>query len=154
VNGYLQDHAARLLTSLRHWTGRDLVNPKLPPFAQARQLFHAPFVVLSHNTETDPLLNYANQAGLTLFELTWDELIVTPSRLTAEAAQRDERARLLTAVTAQGFIDDYRGVRISKSGHRFAIDRATVWTVLDEQGSPYGQAASFSDWRFLNQNDL
>ena len=109
---------------------------------------------MSHNTETDPLLNYANQAGLTLFELTWDELIVTPSRLTAEAAQRDERARLLTAVTAQGFIDDYRGVRISKSGRRFAIDRATVWTVLDEQGSPYGQAASFSDWRFLNQNDL
>jgi hypothetical protein len=83
-NGYLQDHAARLLASLRHWTGRDLLDPTLPPSVQARQLYHASFVVLSHNTDVDPLLNYANRAGLTLFELTWEELIMTPSPLTMD----------------------------------------------------------------------
>jgi PAS domain-containing protein len=152
-NGYLQDHAMRLLASLRHWTGRSLVDPTRSESAQARELYHASFAVLSHNSEADPLLNYANQAALTLFELSWDELIVTPSRLTAEAPHRDRRARLLAEVTAQGFIDDYRGVRISKNGRRFEIERATVWTVLDKHGICCGQAATFCDWRFLNQQD-
>ena len=153
ANEYLQDHVARLLSSLRHWTGRSLVDSNLSQHAQARELYHAPFPVLSHNTDPDPLLNYANQAALTLFELTWEELIRTPSRLTAEPVQRVQRARLLAAVTGHGFIDNYRGVRISKSGKRFEIERATVWTVLDEDGVRCGQAATFSDWRFLAQHD-
>ena len=37
----------------------------------------------------------------------------------AEAPLREERARLLAAVAANGFIDDYSGIRISKSGRRF-----------------------------------
>ncbi len=148
-NGYSQDLAVRILASLRHWTGRNLVDPTLAESARARELYCASFAVLSHNTAADPLLTYANQAALTLFEITWDELIITPSRLTAEAPHRDQRARLLAAVTAQGFIDDYRGVRISKSGRRFEIERATVWTVLDEHGVCCGQAATFSNWRFL-----
>jgi len=57
--------------------------------------------------------------------MSWAELTRTPSRLTAEAPNREERARLLAAVTARGFIDDYSGVRISKSGRRFRIARAT-----------------------------
>jgi hypothetical protein len=38
-------------------------------------LFNAPFVVLSHNTEAQPILNYANRAGVKFFELSWEELI-------------------------------------------------------------------------------
>ena len=81
--------------------------------------------------------------------MSWAELTRTPSRLTAEAPNREERARLLAAVTAQGFIDDYSGIRISKTGRRFRIQQATVWNLLDDQGHYCGQAACFSQWHFL-----
>jgi len=150
ANQFLSQHVTRLLASLRRWTARDLVDPHLPMNEQARQIFDAPFVLLSHNTAADPILNYGNRAGLQLFELTWQELIQTPSRLTAEPMERDERARLLDRVTRQGYIDDYHGVRVSKSGRRFMIDKATVWTVVDKSGALYGQAAIFSEWKYLD----
>jgi hypothetical protein len=153
ANRYLEGHVAVLLASLHHWTGRHLVDPNLPKHEQARQLFHAPFAVLSHNGAADPLLNYANQTGLALFELTWDELVRTPSRLTAEPIHRNARAALLAAVSRQGYIDNYRGVRISKTGRRFMIERATVWNLLDENGAPYGQAATFESWRFIESSE-
>jgi len=151
ANHYLAAHVERLLVSLRHWTGRYLVDPKLTIEEQARIIFHAPFVVLSHNTDADPILNYANRGGLELFELTWQELVVTPSRQTAEPVHRAERDRLLSQVAGRGYIDDYRGVRISKHGRRFEIEHATVWNLLDELGAPYGQAATFGAWRFLKR---
>jgi hypothetical protein len=85
------------------------------------KVFEAPFVVVSHGTEADPVLNYGNAAALALWEMSWEELTRTPSRLTAEAPNREERAKLLEAVTRRGFIDDYSGVRISKTGRRFAF---------------------------------
>ena len=149
-NDFLAPHVARLVVSLRHWTGRDLVAADLPASEQARQLFHAPFALLSHDGAPDPLLNYGNLTGMQLFELSWSELTATSSRLTAAPAHRDERARLLASVARQGFIDDYRGVRVSKRGRRFIIEKATVWNLLDEAGAPCGQAAMFGDWRFLD----
>ena len=150
LNDYLEGHVRRLLDSFRHWTGTDLVQQEQSPREQARALFYAPFVVLSHDSGSDPLLNYANEAGLHLFEVTWEELIALPSRLTAEPLHREQRARLLARVTQHGYIEDYTGVRISRSGRRFLIEQATVWNVRDEQGAPFGQAATFSRWRFLD----
>ena len=135
--------------SLKHWTGRDLLPGFFSPAELAEKVFHASFVLVSHGTEVDPVLNYGNQAALALWEMTWDELTRTPSRLTAEAPNREERARLLAEVTANGFIENYSGVRISKTGRRFRIAQATVWNLLDAQGKPYGQAAVFSNWEFL-----
>ncbi len=135
--------------SLRHWTGRDLLPGLFNPLGLARNIFEAPFVLVSHGTETDPVLNYGNAAALTLWEMSWEELTRTPSRLTAEAPNREERARLLAAVTTRGFIDDYSGVRISKTGRRFTISRATVWNLLTEDRRPCGQAAMFDQWEFL-----
>ena len=119
------------------------------PEAAADALFHAPFVVLSHDAAPDPILTYGNRTALDLFELSWEELTRMPSRLTAEAPDRAERARLLAQVAAQGFIDDYAGVRISRSGRRFRIERATVWNLTDDQGRLCGQAATFQTWRRL-----
>lgn len=150
LNGYLERHVRLLVESFHRWTGKNLVQQELSSRAQAREIFHAPFVVLSHDSGSDPLLNYSNEAGLHLFELKWEELIALPSRLTAEPLHRDERARLLERVTQHGYIDDYAGVRISSSGRRFLIEQATVWNVRDEQGAPYGQAATFDRWRFLD----
>jgi len=140
----------RLITrSLRHWTGRDLLPGLFNPLGLAKNVFAAPFVLVSHGTEADPVLNYGNAAALALWETSWEELTRTPSRLTAEAPNREERARLLDAVTSRGFIDDYSGVRISKTGRRFRIAQATVWNLLDENGVYAGQAAAFSRWEFL-----
>lgn len=149
-NRYLAEHVARLLDSLRRWTGRNLVEPDQAIPEQARALFNAPFVVLSHSTGAQPIFNYANRAGLKLFELSWAELIALPSRHTAEPIHQDERARLLATVAHRGFIDDYCGIRITKSGRRFVIERATVWNLHDENKAPCGQAATFSGWRFVD----
>lgn len=142
-------HTACLARSFRHWTGRDLLPGFFNPAGLAKNIFHAPFVVVSHGMEADPVLNYGNAVALQLWEMTWEEFTRTPSRLTAEAPNREERARLLDAVTKRGFIDDYSGVRISKSGRRFRIDRATVWNLISEKGEPLGQAAMFSEWDYL-----
>jgi hypothetical protein len=73
-----------------------------------------------------------------------------PSRLTAEAPERDERARLLERTARDGYVDDYRGVRISTTGRRFVIERAIVWNLEDADGKPVGQAATFAVWKPLD----
>jgi hypothetical protein len=135
--------------SLGHWTGRALLPGLFNPLGLAKNIFAAPFVLVSHGTEADPVLNYGNAAALELWEMSWAELTRTPSRLTAEASNREERARLLAAVEERGFIDDYSGIRVSKTGRRFRIAQATVWNLLDERGLYAGQAAMFSRWEFL-----
>jgi hypothetical protein len=142
-------HTVCLARSLKHWTGRELLSGAFSPVELSQQVFEAPFVVVSHGTEADPILNYGNRAALTLWEMSWEELTRTPSRLTAGAPSRKERARLLGAVTRRGFIDNYSGVRISKAGRRFRISRATVWNLLSKDGKPCGQAAMFDRWELL-----
>ena len=141
-------HTTRLARSLKHWTGRELLPGIADPVELSAALFEAPFVLVSHGTEADPVLNYGNRAALRLWEMTWEELTRTPSRLTAEAPNREERARLLEAVTRHGFIDDYSGERISKPGRRFRIQRATVWNLISEDDKPCGQAAMFDQWNY------
>lgn len=136
--------------SLKHWTGRELLPGNFSPEEFTEKVFHAPFVLVSHGIESDPVLNYGNQTALALWEMSWAELASTPSRLTAEAPNREERARLLAAVTTRGFIDDYSGIRISKTGRRFRIAQATVWNLVDEQQNYHGQAAMFSRWEFIS----
>ena len=142
-------HTQSLARSLKHFTRRELLPGNLPPAELAEKIFHAPFVLVSHGTEANPVLNYGNAAALALWEMSWEELTRTPSRLTAEVPNREERAKLLESVRCRGFIDDYSGVRISKTGRRFKISRATVWNLLSETGQPCGQAAMFDRWEFL-----
>jgi PAS domain-containing protein len=118
--------------------------------ARAEWLYEsAPFCVLAHNTDADPRFVYANRAAQARFEYGWDEFVTLPSRLSAEAPDRAERQRLLDAVTRDGFIADYRGIRIAKSGRRFWIENATVWQLIDESGTLRGQAAAFGECREL-----
>lgn len=110
---------------------------------------NAPFVVLSHGTQEDPVLNYGNLCGQKLFEMDWETLTAMPSRFTAEPMHRDERAKLLNDVRERGYSDNYRGIRISASGKRFYINSARIWMLLDADGKTVGQAATFSDWEML-----
>jgi MEKHLA domain. len=148
-NNYKLEHAQLLLNSFRHLTGRELFEPRSTPLEDAIQLWNAPFVVLSHTPEADPIFNYGNRTALRLFEMTWQELTQLPSRYSAEALERSERERLLNTVAKQGYIDHYQGVRIAKSGRRFMIKQAVVWNLIDAQGNYLGQAASFAHWDYL-----
>ena len=143
-----QQHTQLLLNSYEKWLGRPLI-PRLASEPDARQLFLSTFVVVAHGTEQDPLLNYGNQAALELWEMPLSELLGTPSRKTAEPVHRSERMELLRRTKEFGFIDDYSGVRISSSGRRFRIHRATVWNVVDNNDTYVGQAAAFEAWKTL-----
>jgi hypothetical protein len=107
----------------------------------------APFCVLAHNTDPDPIFIYGNRAAQKCFEFTWEELTSLRSRLSAEEPNREERQRLLELVQRQGFATGYRGLRIAKSGRRFWIENVTVWQLLDRAGALHGQPAVYRQWR-------
>ena len=145
----LESHCRLLLDSYQGLLGKPLLNVN-PQLSIREQLDAAEFVLLSHGKDSDPLFNYGNRQALQLFELRWDELLQMPSRLSAEAINQQQRARLLAEVSAKGFIENYNGVRISKTGKRFEIHNAVVWNLYDQQHSFYGQAACFNQWTFLS----
>ena len=107
----------------------------------------APYCLLAHDTSDDPKFVYGNKAVQRCFEYGWQELTSLPSRLSAEQPNRAERQRLLDMVHRQGYISDYQGIRIAKSGRRFRIEGATVWELRDADGVRHGQAAMFRSWR-------
>jgi hypothetical protein len=107
----------------------------------------APFAVLAHNTEADPVFIYANRTAQVCFEYSWDEFLRLHSRLSAEAPDRVERQRLLDAVASRGHVCGYSGLRIAKSGRRFWIRDGVIWQLTDEQGVSHGQAAIFRSWQ-------
>ncbi|WP_031433081.1 MEKHLA domain-containing protein [Methylomarinum vadi] len=148
-NDYLAAHAALLGTSYRRLLNRDLLPGHCGTKEFGRALFEAPFAVVSHGTEEDPVFNYGNRKALELFEISWEAFTQTPSRYSAEPVNREERQRLLDQVGRHGFIDHYRGIRISKNGRRFLISNAVVWNLYDERNVYRGQAACFGEWEFL-----
>lgn len=137
-----------LLDSYRRWTGHDLIERGGSEADQAKTLFEVPFVIVSHDNEADPILNYGNRVALALWAMEWKEFSRTPSRQTAEPDARAERERMLAAADASGYFADYRGVRISKTGRRFLVEDAIVWNLVDRDGRKRGQAATFSKWTF------
>jgi hypothetical protein len=142
-------HAQHLLDSYARRLGRELIDRSDDPRAQADRLFHAPFVVVSHGVESDPVLNYGNRTALQLWETDFETLTKMPSRLTAEPMHRNERSLLLERTTRDGYVDDYRGIRISSTGRRFLIEQAVVWNIDRPDGVRIGQAATFDAWQYL-----
>ncbi|ELR97590.1 MEKHLA domain-containing protein [Gloeocapsa sp. PCC 73106] len=138
-----------LLNSYEKYLGKELIVRNGDPVAEAEFLFYAPFVLVSHNSDTDPILNYGNQVALELWEMDWEEFTQTPSRYTAEPVNQEERQRMLSLATQQGFIDNFQGVRISRTGKRFVLEKAIIWNIVDTEGQACGQAATFSDWKML-----
>ncbi|XGB43793.1 MAG: MEKHLA domain-containing protein [Nodosilinea sp. LVE1205-7] len=140
-NHYQAEHIQYLRFSFRHRLGQDLVDPALTPLEAAKIIYYAPYVVVSHGTGVDPIFNYGNQAALRLFAMDWLEFTRLPSRQSAELPNQAERAEILSAVTAQGFIQNYTGIRINRNGKRFRIRDVTVWNLENNQQVSYGQAA-------------
>ncbi len=134
--------AQRILRSHHEAFGRPLA-PSI------QDLFSADLVVLAHDSSADPCLTYANASALRLWERPWSELIGIPSRLTAEPQERASRSQALQQALQHDAIEGYSGIRISRSGRRFQIHNARLWTLRDSEGHPCGQAAAFSDWWWL-----
>ncbi|MBI3312844.1 MAG: MEKHLA domain-containing protein [Candidatus Omnitrophica bacterium] len=142
---FLAKQTRLILSSYRHWTGKSLWPENKTDEILAREVFFAPFVIASAGTEPDPILNYGNQKALDLWEMDWDTFTRTPGKQTAEPVERGERAKFLETVKKQGYIQDYRGIRITSTGRRFEIQNATVWNLIDEKGRYAGQAVTFTE---------
>jgi hypothetical protein len=133
-----------IVESYQRLTGRTLIdNPPSDIAALRVALWNAPRAIVAHDTEDDPIFFYGNRLALQWFEMSFDEFACLPSRLSAEPLAQEERARLLETVTQQGYVDNYSGMRIARSGKRFMIADGTVWNLLDAAGVRHGQAAVF-----------
>jgi PAS domain-containing protein len=137
-----------LVSSYRRLLGEE------PPFLEAgaphsaEWLYrHAPSCVLAHNTEPDPRFIYANKIAQSVFGYDWDEFVALPSRLSAEAPDREERQRLLERVGRDGFATGYSGIRIAKCGRHFRIEDGVLWQLREPDGRLRGIAATFARWR-------
>ena len=136
-----------LAESYAKLVGEALVPEGMSGDAAAAWLYEAPFGLLAHDTSPDPLFTYANRAAQERFGYSRDEFIGLPSRLSAVAGQaRDERQVFMDMVQRQGYADNYRGLRIAKSGQRFWIQDATVWNLVDAESALVGQAALIKSW--------
>ncbi len=147
----LLQHIQLLLYSFHHWTGNDLISirDRQSLLETASLLFNADFVIVSHGTQADPILNYGNQKALDLWKMDWQTFTSTASRYTAEPMERSEREQLLAQAKSQGYISNYRGIRIASTGDRFYINQAIIWNVVDRQGKVWGQAATFHNWQAI-----
>ena len=148
-NNFLVEHVLDIRNSYRQLLLKELIPDIQSDEEFARQLFYAPFALVSHDTASDPVFNYANMKAQELFELSWEDFTCLPSRLSAESVNQAERERLLAEVTEKGYIDHYRGVRISSTGKRFLIKNAVVWNLIDKNQGIKGQAAWFDQWAYL-----
>ena len=142
-------HSQLLVTSFEKATGKQLITLSANSTETAETLYAAPFVLVSHGTEADPVFNYANLTAQQLWELDWKNFIKMPSRLSAEKISQAERQAMLEEARKNGYISNYQGVRISSAGRRFIIKNAILWNIYDEQDIYRGQAATFAQWEFL-----
>lgn len=148
-----------ILASHRHLFGRPLLagsrhgaigdDGATVSRSAAQELFAATICVLAHDGGEDPRLIYANRSALVLWGRRWGEMVGMPSRLTAAPGERPARRAMLTAALRQEAITGYGGVRVDRSGRRFRIEGARLWTVRDGAGAPCGQAAAFGRWWWL-----
>jgi MEKHLA domain len=148
-NNKIMDWTQILLDSYRRLGGSELIDRQQSLSTQSQLLYTAPFVVVSHDTQTNPVLNYGNRVALELWEMDWATFTATPSRQTAEPENQATRQQLLTQAQTQGIIHNYSGIRISSTGRRFQIVNATIWNLTNPAGQPCGQAATFNNWHFL-----
>ena len=144
----LAEHSRLLIGSYRLLTGKELIQEELTAEETAEKLYSSSNVLLSHDGKEEPCFTYANKTAQSLWEIPWTDFIGMPSKYSAEADEREQRELLLREVSSKGYIEDYKGIRVSKTGKRFYIEGVTVWNLLKD-GKKVGQAASFGEWQFL-----
>ena len=94
--------------------------------------------IASH--DTNGFFNYLNKAALSLFKVTKDQVIGKSTTMTAPKSEQKQRNELLNQVNSHGFIDNYKGIRVTSDGELFQIEDATIWNVVDKNSHKIGQA--------------
>ena len=94
--------------------------------------------IASH--DTNGFFNYLNKAALSLFKVTKDQVIGRSTTMTAPKSEQKQRNELLNQVNSHGFIDNYKGIRVTSNGDLFQIEDATIWNVIDKNSHKIGQA--------------
>jgi hypothetical protein len=138
-----------ILNSYEQIVGKQLIERMGDKIEESKTLFLAPFVLVSHDTQTPPIFNYANQTAQNLWEMSWEEITRLPSQESAIPDAREVREKMLQEVKNQGYIENYQGIRITKTGKQFFIKNVVVWNLLDSNNNYCGQAATFLNWTFL-----
>lgn len=151
-------HSQRLLHSFQHYLGRPLL-PELEESEegfkihaakfQAKRMFEAPIIIVSHGTEADPIFNYGNARALDLWAMDWAAFTNLASRQSAQDSEQPERAKMLAQAKAQGYFEGYVGDRATRDSRRFRMEDGIIWSVVDATGKDCGQAATFSQYHFL-----
>lgn len=144
INEFMES-VQQLDTAYRRWTGASLPAPESLNADERLAWLHAraPYALLAHGTQADPLFYYANEQALASFKYSREQFIGMPSRFSASPLDREMRQTLLEQVTAKGIAHGYSGYRVDRLGQAFMIHQGSVWTLIDEQGAPCGQAALF-----------
>lgn len=147
-NEFLMGHSLLLAHSFLKTTG--LILCDLSTGTEVVQyLYNAPFALVSHGVEEDPIFNYGNVKAQELWEMSWNEFVKMPSRSSAGILEQKDRDALLREAKEKGYVGQYFGMRISKSGKIFEIQDTVLWTLYDENNVYKGQAAFIPRWRFL-----
>ncbi|WHU90606.1 MEKHLA domain-containing protein [Pantoea agglomerans] len=103
----------------------------------------APYSILAHDSEQDPVFMYANHCALQCFKYCREDILRLPSRLSASPSDRAERQKLLESVAFEGIATGYTGPRIDSMGQIFTIYNGEIWQLRDENNIVWGQAALF-----------
>ncbi len=140
-----------ILDSYLDRVGADLIPRSGADDIDTDALHEASIVVLCHDGGEDPVLIYANAAAAALWKMPVEKLIGLPSRLTAAAHHRPDRANALTAARSAGVLYGYSGERVASDGTRFMVRQAVLWTV-DGLPQGAGQAAMFTSWEPIDDN--
>ncbi len=140
----LDSHEKAFKYKLFNYENRENLNT-----INSQKLFSLDQVVLAHNNNKDPMIQYANALGLKLWEKTWSEMIGMPSRLTAPKNERKQRNDAIKEAHIKDFLTGYEGIRISSKGNLFHIKNVRIWKICDKENNEYGQAATFSEWDWI-----
>ena len=138
-----------LLKSYKNSYGKHLILPSNNFSTQenhAFELYNLQNPVMAHNNAQEPCLSYANSAALELWKMSWSEMIGMPSSITTPKNEQSERSKALSQATKNHAIENYQGIRVNSQGELFMINNVRIWTMLDEEGHIFGQAATFNSW--------
>lgn len=144
------NHTRTLLYSYRHWTGKSLLPDIHDDVLLSRALYFAPFIVVSHGRETDPIFNYANLAAQKLWKIDWNDFTAMPSRLSAEPIEEQRRNELLEEGKMRGITYLKEGIRVDKNGRKFFIRDVVLFNLLDADHTFLGQGAVYENWEYMN----
>lgn len=72
-------HSHLIAYSYNFWMSKDLFPGITDNMLLSEALYHAPFIVVSHGTEKDPVFNYANLSAQKLWKIDWEDFIKMPS---------------------------------------------------------------------------